>query len=329
MKTFFLSTVGVFVLLTTAAAQPVINAGGVVNAASYQPAIAPGSIFVVFGTGMGPATLVSASSLPLQTSLSGTSISFTAAGSAASPIAALMVYTSAGQLAALLPSTAAPGSYNVTVTYNNQTSAAVSATVVKRNFGIVTADASGAGQAQATYGGYDLNRFTKGSLAFGGHTWVLRPAVDGDELILWGTGTGADSKFNDADGSGSTTDVKDLFTVTIAGVTVHPDYVGRSPGAPGLDQVNFKLPAGMAKGCFNDVVVSWSDPSFSNHVTIADANASDTACQSANLTVDEMQKLDTGGTLVIGELNLSKTTTDVTIPGSGTSTLSSESASGS
>ena len=337
MKTFFLFVAGVFASLTTAAAQPVIKAGGVVNAASYQPGIAPGSIFVVFGSGMGPASLVQASSLPLQTSLSGTSISFAPAAtglstgqqSAVTPIAALMVYTSAGQVAALLPSSAAPGSYNVSLTYNSQTSAAVQVTVVKRNLGIVTADASGGGQAQSTYGGFDLNRLTKGTLAFAGHNWQLRPGVNGDELILWGTGTGADSKFNDADGSGSTTNVKDLFTVTVGGVTVQPDYVGRSPGAPGLDQVNFKLPANVAKSCFDDVVVSWSDPSFSNHVSIAVANPGDTACQYPGVTVDQMHKLDTGGFLSIGEVALTKTSSEFSVPVVGTSTITNESASAS
>ena len=339
MKTLCLFTAGVFTLLTTVSAQPVINTGGVVNAGSYQPGIAPGSIFVVFGSGMGPATLVQASSLPLQTSLpatNGTSVSFTPAAtglatgqrSAATAIAALMVYTSAGQVAALLPKGTALGSYNVTVTYNNQTSAAVSVTVVKRNFGIVTADASGSGQAQATYGGYNLNRLAAGTLNYAGHSWVLRPGVDGDTLVLWGTGAGDDLSFNDTDGSGTPTNMKASFTITVGGVTVAPSYVGRSPGGPGLDQANFKLPAGVAKGCFIDVVLSWSDPSFSNHVTLATANQGASSCQDPFLSAAQMQKLDAGGTLVIGEVDLSKTSTEVTVSGT-TSTVTSESASGS
>lgn len=336
MRTFFFSAAGVFALLTSAAAQPVINAGGVVNAGSYQPGIAPGSIFVVFGSNLGPATLVQASSLPLQTSLpatNGTSITFAAAATglatgeraAAATIAALMVYTSSGQVAALLPKGTAVGSYTVTVTYNGQTSAGVTVAVVKRNLGIVTADASGGGQAQATYGGYNLNRFTNGTLSYAGHSWLLRPAIDGDTIVFWGTGAGDDPNFNDADGTGTPTNMSSAFTVVIAGVTVQPSYVGRSPGGPGLDQVNVKLPTGVAKGCFIDVVISWSDPSFSNHVTLATANRGDTSCQGSNLTASQMHTLDTGGTLVIGELNLSKTSNDVTVSGT-TSTLSTESA---
>src|SRR5579863_1860879 len=201
MRTICLSIAGVFAIAGTMAAQPVLNAGGIVNAGSYSTDIAAGSIFVGFGSGMGPATLVANSSLPLQTTLSGTGMTFTpAAGGTA--IQALMVYTSAGQVAGLLPSSTAPGTYNATLTYNGQTSAAISVTVVARNFGFVTQASSGAGPAQATYGGYNLNRFTTGTLSFSGHTWKLYPANGGNEVVIWGTGAGADAK-SDLNGGSS------------------------------------------------------------------------------------------------------------------------------
>src|SRR6185436_16453778 len=144
MKALCFLTAGVLALALTATAQPVITAGGVVNGASYLPGIAPGSIFVIKGSGLGPATLLQASSLPYLTSLSNTSITFTPVAGGA-PIQALMVYTWDAQLAALLPSSAAPGEYNVTVSYNGVTSAPAAATVVARNFGFVTQASSGAG----------------------------------------------------------------------------------------------------------------------------------------------------------------------------------------
>src|SRR5882724_13101825 len=114
-------------LISSGMAQPVIN--GIVNAASYATAptdassnrignniIAQGSIFAVFGSGMGPATLTFAAGLPLPTSVpdaNGTSISITSGGKS---VNAFMVYTSAGQLAAILPSTAAVGDATATVT---------------------------------------------------------------------------------------------------------------------------------------------------------------------------------------------------------------------
>jgi len=63
-----------------AVAQPVVCQGGVLNRRSYgldglpNSGIAQGSIFTVFGAGLGPAALQTASSFPLATTLGGTSI---------------------------------------------------------------------------------------------------------------------------------------------------------------------------------------------------------------------------------------------------------------
>ncbi|MGH9719798.1 MAG: hypothetical protein ACRD8O_06265, partial [Bryobacteraceae bacterium] len=86
------------VLAGFAWAQPVISSGGAVNAASFalpdlpNGSIALGSMFVVFGRNLGPATLVQATSYPLPATLAGTSIRITTPGT---PLAinAIMVYT--------------------------------------------------------------------------------------------------------------------------------------------------------------------------------------------------------------------------------------------
>ena len=63
-----------------ASAQPFINYRGVVNGASYTPPglsgsqIAQGSIFSIFGQGIGPATLAQVSGFPLLTTLAGVSV---------------------------------------------------------------------------------------------------------------------------------------------------------------------------------------------------------------------------------------------------------------
>src|SRR6266404_7545188 len=98
-------------------AQPTV--GGIVNSASYAIApagnnnIAQGSIFTIFGTKMGPATLVSAPSLPLPTSLpdpNGTQVKVTSGGQT---VSAYLVYTSAGQVSAILPSNTPIGAATV------------------------------------------------------------------------------------------------------------------------------------------------------------------------------------------------------------------------
>ncbi len=72
---------------TIALAQPSVNTGGILNVASYAPpglpnaSIAQGSLFAIFGTGLGPSTGVQVSSFPLTPDgFQGTAVSVTVAG---------------------------------------------------------------------------------------------------------------------------------------------------------------------------------------------------------------------------------------------------------
>src|SRR5215467_13247541 len=71
------------------------------NAADYKTTIAQGSLFVVFGTGLGPATLTEISALPLPPQLAGTQVTVTSGNT---KLTCPMIYTSAQQIAAILPS---------------------------------------------------------------------------------------------------------------------------------------------------------------------------------------------------------------------------------
>src|ERR1700735_808258 len=175
------------------AGAPSITPGGIANASGYQTTLAPGVVFVIFGNNLGPAE-IQGTSLPYPPNLSGTSISFTPAAGGA-PIPAKLVFTSASVVAGFLPSSALPGTYSVTVTYNSQTSSPQNITVAQRSFGIATANSGGTEEAQATLanvdGGLSLVRFTSGSTSSGGFTFALTPAHPGDTVVLWGTGGGA------------------------------------------------------------------------------------------------------------------------------------------
>ena len=169
-----------------AAAQPVIAALGVRNAASYtlpglpSAGIAQGSLFIVFGQNMGPAKIVQVSSFPLPTSagLAGTSIQITINGTS---VDAIMLYTLATQVAAVLPSKTPIGTGTLTVTYNGQTSAAAPITVVKSTFGIFAVNQSGTGQGVLQ----NVNSAT--GRPFNSPTQSAQP---GQVMILWGTGLG-------------------------------------------------------------------------------------------------------------------------------------------
>ena len=87
------------------------------NSANYNPTIAQGSLIVVFGMNIGPAQLVQASSLPLPLQVGGTAITVT---SGSTMLSCPMVYASAGQAAAVLPSNVPPGQAKLNLTYNGQ-----------------------------------------------------------------------------------------------------------------------------------------------------------------------------------------------------------------
>ena len=311
MKRIVLVCAGLTILVSSAAwAQPVVNS--VSNASSYTADIAQGSWFVVFGTGMGPASIsVYSGALPFPTDLSGTSVSLTPASGGAA-VSARMWYTLAGQLAALLPSSTVAGAYDLRVTYNGQASAPKRVNVVARNFGYATQSQDGAGPAQATYGGLDLNRFTTGTLA----QYSTRPARPGDAMILWGTGLGADASSDVNGGSAGDQTAAGQVKVVVGGIEVTPLYAGRSGGSPGLDQINFSVPANVTIGCFVSLQVR-AGGRLSNAGTIAVAGPGQSFCTSGTLTEAQLRKLDQGGTLVVGGLELSKHTVDMVIPGLG------------
>jgi len=324
MKKLFVLAIGALVWVGSASAQPVIRAeNGVLNTSSYLPDIARGSWFVVFGTGMGPASISQYSGgLPYPTELSGTRVTFTPA-SGGTAVEARLWYTLAGQLAGLLPSATTAGDYDVRVIYNSQPSAARRVKVVERNFGFATQTANGAGPAQATYGGADLNRFTTGRI----EPYAVRPAKAGDTLVLWGTGLGPDLSSDLTGGTSGDQAAAGQVRVVVGGTEIAPLYAGRSNG-PGLDQINFTLPAGVATGCTVSLQVR-AGGRTSNLGSLAIANAGQSTCTHPSLTAAQLTKLDQGGTLTYGDFTLSGVGLKMTIPGLGGIDIRNETVSGS
>jgi uncharacterized protein (TIGR03437 family) len=290
--------------ITSAVAQPIINSGGIINATGYQTTLAPDTVFVIFGSGMGPAALTAAAAPSYPTTLGGTTIAFTpAAGGVTIP--AKMVYSSAGQVAGLLPSSIAPGSYNVQLAYNGQSSASQKITVVTRSFGIATANNAGTGAAQVTIGnlnnGVSLVRLTGGTLAFNGFNWTLAPAHPNDTLVIWGTGGGADP-LNDTGGTSGDQTTAGGFSVIVDGTSITPLYAGASSGYPGLWQINFTLPPTIAPDCFASLQVS-AGGNLSNLATIAIAATGQSSC-SSQISTSTLNTLSSGGNIVMAGLTM-------------------------
>jgi uncharacterized protein (TIGR03437 family) len=242
---------------------------GVVNPASNVPpgfphsGIAQGSIFVAYGTNLGPGNLAQAASLPLSTNLAGTSLSVAVNGTT---VACPIVYTYAGQVAAVLPSNTPVGNGTLTLTYSGK-SGTTPITVVQSNFGISTVNESGGGAAVVTFGNYSVVSTTNS-------------AKPGDGLTLWGTGLGALPAGQSDAGAAAGGNLPAAITVFVGGVQASIAYQGRTPSAVGLDQINFTVPPNAPLGCNVPIIVQTTapNPTVSNTATIALAATDGATC---------------------------------------------------
>lgn len=290
-------SIAVFALgAATSFAQPVVNSA--VNSASYltppgpsattsaAAPIAQGSIFVVFGTGLGPPGLSQVSSFPLPTNFNGTSISVTAGGQT---VSAFMVYTLATQVAAILPSNTPVGPATLTLTSNGQTSKPLNILVAKSVPGVYTVNSQGTGQAaaQVAFSGTDIRTNN-----------LTIPGTPGSTMILYATGLGPISGADDQPPGAVT--VGGNVTVTVGGKAATVLYHGRAPQFPGEDQINIQLPTDVPFGCYTPAVVV-VDGIPSNDFVIPTAAAGSTSCvHPFGLNAAAEAKLDSGGTVNVG-----------------------------
>ncbi|MDQ2900557.1 MAG: hypothetical protein M3Y07_12280 [Acidobacteriota bacterium] len=302
MKRFYLRLLTILAVAVPGAAQtPTITSGGVVNAASYTPAglpgggIAQGSLFIVFGKNMGPAALQQINAYPLPTALAGTSINVTAGGASVKP---LMVYTSAGQLAAIMPSATPIGSATLTVAYNGQTSNPAPVQVVASSFGAFSVNQGGNGPGIVSDASYQV----------AGATQAAQP---GETYILWGTGLGAVTG-DEAAGPvpGDLTNVP--VEVYVGGQMAKVAYRGRSGCCAGLDQIVFQVPAGVT-GCRVSLAVKIGNV-VGNFVTMPIAAGGRTCSDPAGLSTGDLQTLSQQGTVAFGFISLSRTSSVLTLP---------------
>jgi uncharacterized protein (TIGR03437 family) len=290
----------------------------VLDAGSYSKNIAQGSIFVVKGTGLSAAGFTQLG-FPLPTTRDGVKITFTpVAGGAGTDAYLVYLYNQSGvnQLAAVLPSTVAPGNYNVTVT-NGTASAPVAVQVVQRKLGLITADSSGSGlaviQNYVSTTQLDIDRFT----TFSSSGFTFSPSKPGQVLIAWATGMGPVTGGDNIASPGFDFNANGVTVrVIVGGVSITPLYAGRAPGLAGADQINYQLPANIPTGCTVSFQVSvngvLSNPSF---IAIAPDTGA-TACVQQGYTSDQLRNFDNGGTYTTGAFAL--TQFQLTVPQFGT-----------
>jgi uncharacterized protein (TIGR03437 family) len=279
-----------------AAGVPAINPGGIVNAASYGTAVAPGSIAAVFGNFVLSSPSRS-STLPLPTDLSQLSMQFDGA------LAAPLFYADGGQVNIQIPwELASHGQAMLTVTVNGQTSAPQAIDLVAYAPGVFSMNAQGTGQGaildNSSYRLVDASN----------------PATAGSTFIqIYCTGLGA---VTNQPPSGSPAPSSPPFatttttpTVTIGGVPAPVAFAGLAPGFVGLYQVNAQVPAAAPSGTTVPVVISIGGAT-SNTVTVA-VQSSITAVtvtpSSATTSVGQTQQFsaaatDASGNALVGKM---------------------------
>jgi len=242
-------------LLTPVAEVPKVNAGGVVNGASFAAPVVPGSIASVFGDFFLTSTSVD-TALPLSINLGNLSFQF---GGTAAPL----FFVSGGQANVQVPwEVAQQSSTTITPMLFSSTGTAQSVTVAQFAPAIFTQNAQGTGAGAILDQNYKpIN--------------AANPAVAGTTTILiYCTGLGAVTSNQPATGAPASTNSNNLAhtsttpTVTIGGLTANVTFSGLAPGYVGLYQVNAEVPAGVASGAAVPVVVSMGTVN-SNTVTIA------------------------------------------------------------
>jgi uncharacterized protein (TIGR03437 family) len=235
---------------------PDFTSNGLVHGASARGgALAPGMIFVLYGSRLGPASLTTLAldaNGRVATNLAGTRVLFNG-------IPAPMIYTSAGQISGIVPyALAGRTDATVEVQYNNIRSLQIRAVVAPALPALFTVDFSGANQVAA------LNE--NGSVNSAGN-----PAPAGSIVVLYGTGGGTFQN-QPVDGEVIGAPLPQLLTpltVSIGGATAEVLYAGPAPGlVSGVFQINVRIPAGLS-GPSIPVVVSSGTVSSPPGTTIA------------------------------------------------------------
>jgi len=227
------NTATVFSLQPGSRLLPSVNAGGVVNAASYTAPVAPGSVASAFGDFF-VSSPMSATQSPLPTDISGLSFQF---GDGAK---APLYFVSGGQVNFQVPWELSGQSVTFTATVDGQTGAAQTVPLAPFAPAIFTVDGQGSGPGAILDTSYQLVNSSN-------------PAAAGSFISIFCTGLG---QVTNQPATGSPAPLSPLSwsgipTVTVGGVPATVSFSGLAPGYVGLYQVNAQVPAGLAA---NDAV---------------------------------------------------------------------------
>jgi uncharacterized protein (TIGR03437 family) len=219
--------------------QPLATGTGisaVVNGAGNQTGpIAPGEIIVLYGTGLGPSSVVA--NQPNSNGVYSTAVGGTAVyvGGTAAPI----LYASATQVSAIVPFGLSGSTASIYITSQGIATTPVSVPVATAAPALFTTDFSGKGQVAA------VNQGSTPTVNGAAH-----PADAGTFVQLYATGGGATSPAG-TDGAiaAGPAQLTQTATVSIGGKNATVAYAGAAPGSPnGVVQINVQIPSGLPAG---------------------------------------------------------------------------------
>jgi uncharacterized protein (TIGR03437 family) len=206
---------------------PGIDAGGVVNAASFKAPVSPGALATVFGSNFTGSGQSAVASLPLPESLAGIAVNVDGKP-------APLLYVSANQINFQIPWETGTGSASVTVNSSAVKSGAVNVSVLAAAPGLFY---------QGSHAIVENSDFSLNSSS--------NPAPAGSTILAYLTGAGAVSPaVGDGEPAGSSplSMVTSSVTATIGSAAAQVSFAGLAPTFVGLWQVNVVVPAGLTQG---------------------------------------------------------------------------------
>jgi uncharacterized protein (TIGR03437 family) len=226
-----------------------INPLGVLNGGSAAPAldaVSPGEFIAIYGSGLAATPAVALP--PYPASLGGVSVTI---GGLTAPL----YYVSPGQLNCLVPYGITGATVDIVVRNNNVASNTVTLAVANTTPGIFTLDSTGTHHGAILHGDYSVVNASS-------------PAVRGETVSMYLTGLGPlTTPVADGFGATAVNFAKTQLQVLVNGIPATVQYSGLSV-LPGLYQINFTVPAGLAFS--GNIPVSILTPeAFHDQVSIA------------------------------------------------------------
>jgi trimeric autotransporter adhesin len=216
---------------------PIINAGGILNSASFaagQPST-PGALISIFGSNLASGAGV-ATSLPLPTQLAGSQVII---GGLPMPL----LYAGPGQINAVVPfSLPANTTQQVIVQSGVALSVPEPNTVAPGAPGAFTVSGSGSGAAIVVAVNPDGSEYLVST---------AQPAHPGGVIVIYCTGLGGvQTSINAGDATplSPLAPVTDAVSLTLGGTAIPVEFAGLVPTLSGLYQVNAVIPEGIATG---------------------------------------------------------------------------------